>query len=82
MENKTEQTEQTEDQSAPPLKPPDDTVHPMPPQNINMAREQQIRQDSANLVLGRVLGSFISDLQAQAGEIAVLSQRLTNTPKE
>ena len=38
--------------------------------------ESKIRQDAAHLVLGRIFGSFVSDLQAQAGEIAVLRSRI------
>ncbi len=42
---------------------------------IQQHEEQRIRAESADLVLGRLLGSFIRDLQYQAGEIAVREHR-------
>ncbi len=43
--------------------------------NANNIKEQQIRADASAMVLGRILGSMIGDMQNMAGEIAVLKSR-------
>lgn len=51
----------------------------MEQQTLITEEEQQLRADAAAAVLGRISGMFLSDLQAQAGEIAVLRYRLAKT---
>jgi len=43
---------------------------------LRQQRENKIRQDQHDLVLGRIVGSFIRDIQTLAAENSVLTERL------
>lgn len=44
-------------------------------------RENKLRADAAAMVMGNVFGSFLRDIQALQGEIAVLNDRAAKSQK-